>query len=218
MTKAIKTDDVYQAHKDRVAAINEKYTNGGIDYIEQLKDYAHTKISRDESAVMNCGTYNNIDVLCTHISAHDNIKSTRVYPGLRLIGFNHRYHEYKKGNGDTLYEISELTDRCYLSTDPFIIDYVSRDSLSFDGAKSVQYRVDDRTMGIAVTEAHNYGIKVSELNLYNVLIGINVLVSNEPYYKTIIDTPIIRPVIKTFDNINEILHNRLSSLNTIAPK
>jgi len=37
MTKAIKTDDVYQAHKDRVAAINEKYTNGGIDYIEQLK-------------------------------------------------------------------------------------------------------------------------------------------------------------------------------------
>ena len=205
-------DAVYQAHKIRIA------TGRQVTIIDQMKDYTRTKIRRDESATMNCGTHKHISILCKHISAHDGIKYTRLYPALRMIGFNHRYHEYKLGRSDVLYDISTIVNKCYMSTNPYIIDYISNDVLTFGKMQTTKYRFLDTDIGIATTESYNCGIKVSELNFYNVLAGINVLISNESYYRDIVDTPIVRPLVKSFRDINEMLQDRLSSLNAVSPR
>lgn len=214
MSEANNTDSVYNAHKARI----ESARVYGPGIIEQMKDYALTKMSRDDSSTMNCGTSKHIEILCRHISACEGIKYTRVYPALRLMGYNHRYHKLKDGHSDILYDISNAVHKCYVLDNPFIIDYVSNDTIVFGGMRSVKYRIEDRDIGIATTDAYNCGINVSELNMYNVLTGINILVSTEPYYIGINNTAIIRPIIKTIENIDDMLQDRLDAINTVLPK
>lgn len=224
------TDEVYEAHKHRVLG-DERYESyhkastkpannydpdraqGGL--IEQVKAYANTSIDRNESATVRCGMIASLDRVCHFIAINEGIPSTRVYPAVRVIGYNNRYHEMKNDAPDPLYEIGGVTREAILTADIEIVDYVRKTNIAFDGVKSVNFRIHSDAIAIAAKDAQASGVKVSELNLYNTLEGLKLLVDNEPDYILMRDEPMFTKPLDDFVSMKKSIRYKWLGIKAI---
>lgn len=150
--------------------------------LEKLREYATTSLSREDSGMMRCATFDAFEYICGIISSIEKIPVTRVYPGLRMIGYDHRYTNMKNNNPDALWDIGDVANRCMVCGDPGVIPFVSSSTGLFSDVRSSSYRVNEQVISIAGKDAQRAGIKLSELNLFNALEGLNILVNDDQKY------------------------------------
>jgi len=166
-------------------------------YIDQMKDHALIKISRDEAATMRCASFKGFDYVCKYITRTEGIRKDRVYPALRMIGYNQCYHNMKINLGDVFTNIIKLikSSEAILDYDVMMRTDVKRTFINTDTYTKV-YKVNDQVKAIALETADNAEIRTSDLNLYHAMHGLKVLVENEPDFISKKDNEIIQDVLK----------------------
>lgn len=202
------TESVYQVHRDRIlsAPTTDDFEHLAVgEYIEQMKESATTKIPSADAATMNCSTFNNFMYVCNFISAEENINRDRVYPALRLLGYNHCYHEYKLNGSDIFSDIHTLVAKCATSFDNDAMWFASKGHSFFVGAHTKVYKVHRQTVAIVVKRAAECGVKTSNLNLYHALRGLKLLVENEPDYILLKDKNIFADSLGVLDKADKSL-------------
>lgn len=216
MTKNNTVDSVYQIHKDKVQsgvssdALTEiQYPQGS--YTQQIIDYARTSIPEDEASRVRCATFRSLDNVCKFIAAKEDVPESKVYPALRYIGYNVRYHDMKCGKADNLYNLGDVVKQCVLTMHVPLIEFAT-DTNIFKDTRSVTYRMQKAVIAITMKDAEQYGIKVSELNLYNVLTGINTLVFNEADYILLRDERIFKMALTYFADVKSIIDYRFGGM------
>jgi hypothetical protein len=172
-----------------------------------MKAYGRAKIEEDDSARMQCASFTALDFVCRYITANEGIRKDRVYPGLRLLGYNWCYNEKMSNSGDDVFtEIAELR-----RTSDVILDYTSM-TLSIetrtliDGSLNRKlFRVAKPVQKLAIDCADSVGIRTSELNLYHAMYGVKVLVENEPDYILLRENEIIEDVMRVLRRTDQTL-------------
>lgn len=180
--------DVYQSHRDKILG-NYKHPQG--HYINQMKEYASTEIPNVDAISMNCSLFSDFIYTCNYIGVKEDIKLDRVYPALRLIGYNKCYHEYKLNGTDIFSDIHTLVNKCMLSFDYDDMKFASESRPFFDDVKTKVYRVNKSVAAVVVTRAKQCGIRTSDLNLYHALQGLKLLVENDIEYIEICNKEIV---------------------------
>lgn len=137
---------------------------------------------------------------------------SKVYPALRLIGYNIRYHNLKCNNPDPLYDIGKLVRECVLTAKVPLIEHATKATDIFVGVNTRKYRISENDISISMMDANYAGIKVSELNMYNVFEGINTLILNEPYYNNVRNDRLVSEPMILFDDIKVKLVIRYNEL------
>lgn len=184
-------------------------------YIDQIIAYANLVIPEAETSSMRCASTRIFDHVCKFIAANENVPVSRVYPALRYIGYNYRYHTMKNDSPDPLYEMGETVKRCILSGNIDIMDFAVHDDVLFVDTKSSMYRVKKSVSAVAIKDAGEYGVRVSQLNLYNALTGLDVVVSNEPDYILLREMQIFIDPLKSFDKIKRMINLKTIGLKTM---
>lgn len=166
-------------------------------YTNQMKEHALIKISRDEAATMRCASFKGFDYICKYITRTEGIRKDKVYPALRMIGYNKCYHDMKTNLGDVFTDITELIklSEMSLNYDAMIRTDVKRSFINTDTYTKV-YKVNDQAKAIALDTANDTEIRTSDLNLYYAMHGLKVLVENEPDFILMRDNEIIIDVLK----------------------
>lgn len=190
MTTANTADSVYNIHKAKIL--------GSIvgKYIKQLHDVAETVIPNEDAASLRCSTFEDFTYMCNYIGVKEEIRADRVYPALRLLGYNKCYHDYKLSGSDIFSDIHTLVDKCKLSRDNNTMRFANKSSELFSGVKTKSYRVDAQVSAVAVLRALQCGIRTSNLNLYHALCGLQVLVDNEPDYILLSEEELVTDALK----------------------
>lgn len=153
--------------------------------------YARNELPVEDSMIARCATFDSLDYICSIIAAREKIKRTKVYPALRMVGYNWRYHDMTNDNPDALYGMCERVQTCLISGDPGIVPIVTQSKGLFTSTRTVQYRVSREAMGIAGKDADDAGISLSELNLFNVLEGLTRLCENTSTYREFRDNNLL---------------------------
>lgn len=193
MTEEISsTDAVYLKHRENIVGRcnNQQPIEPHIDqirygqghYVESMKEYARTSVSEEDAGRMRCSTFEEFEYVCHTISTRMEIKYTKIYPALRMLGYNWRYHDMKSGNPDVLYELGAIVKKCKMENRPGILPFVTTSDGLFPAGKSIMYRLAKTSIEQASDLAEECGVKLSELNLFDALQGLEVLVTNEPDY------------------------------------
>lgn len=183
-------------------------------YIDQIVEYARTSIREDDAGHARCSTFRTLRYLCKFIAANESIPESKVYPALRYIGYNIRYHRMKNGNLDPLHEIGAVARDCVLTRNMALIDLASSQRLFLD-TNSTTYRMNKAAIAIAVKDADISGINLSELNLYNVLEGVNTIIENEPDYILLRDDKIVRDPLDVFKETKDLLKFKLVGMKSM---
>ena len=201
----------------RIIANDEAMYNRAVQLARNaysIKRLAHLmKQVFEDASRARCGTFKSLNNICKFIAAKEDIPESKVYPALRMIGYNIRYHNMKGGDLDPLHKIGDVVKECILTADTAMIEFATTDSM-FDNITSAQYRMRKDVIAIAMKDAEHSGIKVSELNMYNVLEGINTLVLNEPDYILLRDERIFRTPLELFGDIKNKLQWKYDGLKT----
>jgi hypothetical protein len=211
------TESVYDIHKSHVFSSTDKVKHPQGFYIDQIVDYAHTSIPEDEASSIRCATFKSLNNTCKFIAAKEDIPESKVYPALRMIGYNIRYHNMKCDKSDNLYNLGNMVKQCILTVSPSMIEFATGNTI-FKDVSSVQYRMRKDVIAISMKDAEQYGIKVSELNLYNVLEGINTLVSNEPDYILLRDKRLFKSVLEYFGDIKSMIDYKYGGIHAALSK
>lgn len=151
-------------------------------FLDQMKGYVEIPLTRDDSGMTKCATFGAFEYACKIIASIEKIPDTKVYPSLRMIGYNKRYSDMKNDIPDALWDIGEVSERCMRTSDPGIVPFVSSSTGLFTDVRSTSYRLSNSVIAITGKDAYKAGIKVSELNLFNALAGLEVLTEEEPAY------------------------------------
>lgn len=195
------TESVYQTHRDRISADRVYKPNNTL--VEQIKTYAGTKIVEDDAGRVNCASFKSLNHVCKFIAANEDVPVTKVYPSLRMIGYNIRYNDMKNNNPDMLYEMGGLVKRCVLTSNPNAIDFATNDDNLFGRTLKSVYRIREDVIAVAMKDAESAGIQVSELNMFNVLEGVDALTSMDADYALMRDNMIFRKTLLAFDEIKQ---------------
>jgi len=213
------TESVYIAHRDRILSSpttdDFEHLAAG-EYIEQMKESAITKIVNTDAASMKCATFNDFEFVCNFISVQEDIVRDRVYPALRLLGYNKCYHKYKTDGSDVFSDIHILTSRCATSFDMDAMWFASKGHSFFIETTMKVFRVHKQTATIAVKRANECSIRTADLNLYHALYGLKVLMENEPEYILLRDKNIFTSSMKVLDNANKSLSKQKSILEIMV--
>lgn len=213
------TESVYQVHRDRIlsAPTTDDFEHLAVgEYIEQMKESAITKIANADAASMKCATFNDFKFVCNFIGVQENIVRDRVYPALRLIGYNKCYHKYKTDGSDIFSDIHTLTSRCATSFDKDAMWFASRGHSFFIETTMKVFRVHKQVATIATKRANECSIRTVDLNLYHALYGLKVLMENEPEYILLRDKNIFASSMIMLDNANKSLLKQKSILEIIV--
>lgn len=192
--------------------MNELHHQQGF-YIDQIQAYAKMQFPSDETGSVRCATFKDFEYVCKFISANESIPLARVYPALRYIGYNNRYHDMKCDNPDPLYEMGDLVKQCLLTSHRNTMDLATEDHHLFGNTTVSIYRIKSDAITVAMKDANACGVRVGELNMYNALEGLDVLMSNEPDYITMRDTSIFEDTLSTYIKIKETLRWKLGILS-----
>ena len=199
------SDAVYEQHKANVAGKvryeKPREEDGAI--LDELIKYSYATLTAEESDPAWCATFEAFDYVCKIISARSGVKITRVYPGLRAIGYNWRYHDMKTGNPDALCGMGERVKTCMMGGDPGIMPFVSNSKGLFTGTHNVQFRVSRKAMGIADDDASDAGVSRAELNLYNALEGLTRLCENSTIYRNMLENLYFDETLTVFSFIKQ---------------
>ena len=177
-------------------------------YIDQMKAYATTKIKEEDAGRVNCASFSSLNNVCKFIAMNDDIPVTKVYPSLRYIGYNNRYHDMMNGAPDMLYEMGDSVKQCVFTLNPYLIDFATEDINLFGNTTKSVYRIKADAIAVSMKDAERCGIKVSELNMYNVLEGLNVVMSNEPDYMLYLEDRIFKKTLAMFDEVKHNIHSK----------
>jgi len=211
------TDKVYERHAANVHSGNyqapAREEQGSL--IERIKAIARNPIDEENTRTTRCMVLKSVDRVCYKIAMNEGgISKTKVYIALMEIGYNARYHDLQQDNPDELHSMEEVLEDCTKTCDVDIIDMVMGYTL-FKDARSISYRLDKSKMGEAEKEAMKCGISRSELNLFNVLAGLERVLSEEPYYIERRDERLFMAPMDEFLSAKRKLGFRLVSLRGI---
>lgn len=212
------TESVYQTHRDKILGSRSAQTDVHHPqgyYIDQIVDYAHTSIPEDEANRVRCGTFTSLKYICKFIAVKEDIPESKVYPALRYIGWNIRYHNMKCGKPDILTELGKHVKECMNTGHMSLVAFVMNDSNIFSDTSSALYRMRKDTIAITMKDAEYCSLKVSEMNLYNVLEGIDTLILNEPDYILMRDKRIVRAPMDIFHDAKDMLRWKCAGLEGI---
>lgn len=180
--------------------------------VEQLKTYANTPRTREDSRKVNCATFGAMDQACRIITQVSKIPATKVYPGLREIGYTVRYADMKAHNPDALWELAEITDKCMDMLDPGLMPYLASSNGLFEETHTVAYRINESSIEVAKKDALSAGVKISELNLFNALSGLELLTQTDPNYALLLNHLYISECLSKLDFIRRRLDAKRSTL------
>lgn len=182
-------------------------------YLDQIHAYTEAKITNEDAGSMRFGTFRKLDHVCKFIAANESIQVSRLYPALRWIGYNNRYHDMKNNNLDGLDVLAENVKKCMLTIDSNLIDCAS--TYIFQSTGTEVFRVEKKTVAITTKDAKRYGIRVSDLNLYNVLEGVDVLLNNEPDYIVLRDKHIFEAIVGVYNEMQTAIRFKNIGLDAI---
>ena len=184
-------------------------------YIDQIVAYANLQIKEEDAGRVRCATTKSLDRVFKFIAVKESIPVTKVYPAIRYIGYNSRYHNMKTNLLDPLYSLGDAVSKCINTADVDMIDFATEDSVIFENTVTSLYRMKKDAISITMKDADQYGIKVADVNMYNVLEGLDVLMSNEPDYILLRDKPLFEYPMATFDSIKRLIMFKTIGLNAL---
>lgn len=186
-------ESVYSTHKDRVIEDRNKVvTREAYNYepakdvqgddIEFIKQYANTKIKEVDAERMKCTMIQELTRMCRVISDMENdISQSKIYAAFVVRGINIRYHDWKTGNQDVIYDILDHVKDCQSTYDKDLMEFTTHSDSLFDGAKQDTVRFENTITGRAKKSA-KCGIRLSDVNLYNALAGVERFDDSNPDY------------------------------------
>jgi hypothetical protein len=174
------TDSVHQAHKARIEAARNTVIDNHV--IEQIKEYANTKISEDDAGRVRCSTFEDFDIICRYIATKEHVQHSKVYPALRLIGYNHLYHRSKLGDPDILEDRFKYVSSGITTLNRNVVSAVANDLTMFNKTDKTTYRIEKKYIAIALKDSARYGVSTADLNLYHALCGAKILTETSPDY------------------------------------
>lgn len=183
--------------------------------VEEIHDYAKTQIPEDEATRTRCGTFRELTFVCDGIAAIEGIPKSKVYPALRMIGYNDRYRNYKAGNPDLLVQMAELVKRCNATMEEAIQEQLVDENKLFNVGNVVMYRMSKPAMAIAGKNADLYSIRTAELNMFNVLRGIEVLVETEPTYMLVSEKDVMKRTLERFFKLKKRIELRIKFMEVM---
>lgn len=183
-------------------------------YIDQIVGYAHTSIPEDESGRVRCNTFRMLNHLCKFIAANEDIPESKVYPALRFIGYNVRYHRMKSNDPDPLQEIGKVVKECVLTRDVALMGMLENSRI-FQDTISTVYRMPSDAIAVAMKDAEHSSVQLADLNLYNVLEGVSTLLDNEPDYVLLRDDRMFAASMDVLMDAKNMLQHRCVGLKAI---
>jgi hypothetical protein len=186
-------------------------------YIDQMKSHANIEIAEEDAARMRCSSFREFDFVCRNITATTGIRKDRVYPSLRMIGYNWCYHDLKSNMGDVFSEIEERirTSDMVLNYDAMMQSETPRDFITTKMYRRV-YRVTKPVREVALKQAEPCKIKTSDLNLYHAMSGLKVLIDNEPDFILLRENEIVEDVMRVLRRSERSLLAYLSELRKLG--
>lgn len=132
---------------------------------------------------MRCTKFKRFDTMCDIIADIENVFSWDVYMAFRSIGIKHRRDELQSGRIDQLEKMGTLLQ---LFSDPYLI--TSAGIFPPVGDKQYKitnefYQIDSSKIAPAKRAAKHYGIQIGEYNLFNALIGLEILANDNSKIK-----------------------------------
>lgn len=182
-------------------------------YLDQIHAYATAQLANEDAGSMRFGTFRKLDHVCKFIAVNEDVQTSKLYPALRWIGYNNRYHDMKNSNPDGLDVLADNVKKCMLTIDSNLIDCAS--SYIFQSTSTEVFRVEKKVVAVTTKDAKRYGIRVSDLNMYNVLEGVNVLLNNEPDYIVLRDKQIFDVVINVYNEMQDMIRYKNIGLEAI---
>ena len=167
-------------------------------YLNQMKAYAAAEITNDDAATMRGASFRAFDFVCKHITRTHGIRKDKVFPALRLIGYNRCYNVKKANYGEDVFsEISRLVNdaESQLNYANMMRMEATRGFIDVTMTRK-NYRVEASTQKIALDTSDEAGIRTSELNLYHAMHGLKVLTEEEPDFIMIRENEIIVGVLE----------------------
>ena len=183
--------------------------------VDALKAYANTERKRDESGTVNCATFRMFNRACGVIATESKIRKTLVYPGLRELGRRQRYADMKAGNPDVLWQLHELVEPS-MQAFPAIREYAENGGSLFPERRTVTYRINLNAIEEAKKTSEGMGVEMSELNLFDALSGLELLVQTDPLYDQLKDDPDIKWSIRRLEEIRENMMGKISVLERLC--
>lgn len=180
--------------------------------LDDLHEYANTQVAREDSGVARCATFEAFEYACKVLSAIEKIPYAKVYTGLRYIGYNIRYHRMKNGDPDALWDMGEISNRCMITGDPGMVPFVSSSDGLFTDVHTINHRMTTQVIEIAKGDAATAGIKLSELNLFNALEGLTLLVENDQNYFLMRENLLIDESLSKFSFIKRHLTSKRATM------
>lgn len=167
-------------------------------YLNQMKAYANTEITNDDAATMRGASFRAFDFVCRNITRTQGIRKDKVYPALRLLGYNRCYNAKKSNYGEDVFsEISRLVQdaESQLNYANMMRMEATRGFIDVTMTRK-NYRVEASTQKIALDTSDEAGIRTSELNLYHAMHGLKVLTEEEPDFIILRENEIIVGVLE----------------------
>lgn len=180
--------------------------------IARMKEYANEPRTRDDSGSTKCATFEAFDYACAMVETISGIPHTKIYPGLRDVGYTIRYSDMKSDNPDALWDLGEVTTKCMATLDPGVMPFIRNSEGLFTDMKSVSYRINDSVIAVTAKEAVRAGVKVSELNLFNALAGLELLTVTDPDYFLLRDHLYVDESLTKFESIKKRLVAKRATL------
>lgn len=197
MTEANKPDT---GISERVYINTQKHTPRIIDYIR-------TSLPTIATKGVSCGTSTHIDDLCLYISTHNNITYSKVYPALRRIGYNSIYNN-DGVNVNLLYELSDLVNRSNLALNTSVL-YTNILNSVISDVSIFTCVIDHQEYNDIIKYVNNYNIRISNLNMYHVMLGIRELVGNGSEYNRLKDSKLYKDVLSHLNNFETVIQNKM---------
>lgn len=184
-------------------------------YIGQIIEYAKTKIPAEESSIVGIKTFKSLNQVVKYIATKEGIRETKVYPALRMLGYNKRYSDMKRGNPDGIYAMSDLVNIAVMSLNPSLMDEAMNYRTLFDDMRTKNFRIHKSAIEVASKDADESGIEINSLNLYNVLTGLELLVNEEPDYIRVRDERIFAAPMVIFGDAKDTIRHKQIGLEAI---
>ena len=152
---------------------------GGV--LDKIRSYVYSPIPEDSAARVHCRFPEHVDILCDYIASKEDLRYTRIYPAIVVIGYGVRMHNLKEEGRDIISDISDILKSLRLSrirSDRLFVKGVNNVTIRFQGDRH-NFRFESELVAQVSDTAKLCGALSSDLYLYYFLIGIKELVERE---------------------------------------
>ena len=143
--------------------------------------HAKEVLKRDESESIRCRYPVYIDDICSHIGAREDIRVSKVFYGLVLLGYGIKYRDFK--NGDTLMQDvvkAICTMRSSDNESNLAVSSSVGNAFSFEGTTH-KFRYKHNFIAEVSDYANKSNNKSPDVYMYYALVGLREIGSSEEY-------------------------------------